>query len=200
MAERVGFAPSPVAVQVRQRYSTITPGPTDMPWGISALRPVRIPPAPYAKSRLPLGNRLLFSYGGEGGIRSVAHCRTKYGNAIRLSRRGLRTCLEASPLYGPFESHPCHMRKADSLSGIGCFSHMAERVGFAPSPVAVQNTATLFDYHAGAYGHALGHLRFTARSNPTHAICEKPTPSRESAAFLIWRRGWDSNPRTPRDA
>lgn len=35
------------------------------------------------------------------------------------------------------------------------------------------STATLCDYHAGAYEHALGHVRFTARSNPPFAIRKK---------------------------
>ena len=56
------------------------------------------------------------------------------------------------------------------------------------------NRSRLCDYHAGAYEHALWHIRLTARSHPT-AISKKPIPFQESDSFFLWRRGWDSNPR-----
>lgn len=46
------------------------------------------------------------------------------------------------------------------------------------------SAAMLCDYHAGAYGHALGHVRFTARSNPTFSpYTKKPTPFQESVDY-----------------
>ena len=53
------------------------------------------------------GTGLFFAYGGESGIRSVASAAVLFVRPrhSRLSRRGLRTCLLACPLYGPFESH-----------------------------------------------------------------------------------------------
>ncbi len=45
--------------------------------------------------------------GGESGIRFVLACpySTVRSRQLRLSRRGLRTCLLACSLHGPFESH-----------------------------------------------------------------------------------------------
>ena len=72
----------------------------------------------------------------------------------RLSRRGLRTCLTAGPLNGPFSSHPRHKSKK-SIPVIRNRVHsLLWRRGWDSlrRRAAVPSYACgCGDYHAGAY-------------------------------------------------
>jgi hypothetical protein len=68
-------------------------------------------------------------------------------------------------------------------------------MGFAPSRHDRMYGHGKSDYHAGAYEHAFGHLRLTARSNPIPPVYKKPLnddSSKRLLVFIYWRRGWDS--------